>query len=474
MFASRLLVSLGLMALLTSGSFAQSRRPGVWHGDRFVGFRPAHERGPSAAPPSHSHPNPMRPAETPEKEPQILPAPEAIPEVAPLIGQISFQEESSQVPIEPIESLESNGLTTVPHDPTTCVDACCGSCDIWMRADYLLWWTRGMRVPALATRSDPGTARANAGVLGLPTTSLLFGDDELNDDARSGVRLNLGMWLDAWATTGIEASYLYLGDADDGFNASSDGTTILARPFFNVQTGLEDARLIGFPEVSQGTLSINASTAYESFDVMLRRNLGRGPMHTLDFLLGYRYSRLEDSLRFVEATESLETLTLGTTFLLQEQFQTRNEFHGVQLGGVYAWQHNACWSMELLAKIGLGTTNAVVQIAGETTVNDSATNPGGLLAQETNIGTFERNNFTAITELGFSLRRHLECGVDFTCGYSFVYWSEVARAGNQIDRNVNLSQLPPGNLTGTPAPMLGFAQEGFWAQGLHFGLEYNY
>jgi hypothetical protein len=130
-----------------------------------------------------------------------------------------------------------------------------------------------------------------------------------------------------------------------------------------------------------------------------------------------------------------------------------------------------------LAKLALGNTSSTVTIDGQTvttTAAGTATTPGGLLAQPTNMGRFEQDHFTTITELGATLRRQLTCSLDFTFGYTLVYWSEVARAGDQVDFDLNPSQLPPGPLVGAPAPQFSFVTEGFWAQGLHFGLEYNF
>src|SRR5437870_4184406 len=66
---------------------------------------------------------------------------------------------------------------------------------VWVRGDYLLGWLSGSRLPALVTTSPTGTAQTNAGVLGGANTITLFGDEKVNDTARSGFRLSLGSWL---------------------------------------------------------------------------------------------------------------------------------------------------------------------------------------------------------------------------------------------------------------------------------------
>jgi hypothetical protein len=62
-------------------------------------------------------------------------------------------------------------------------------------------------------------------------------------------------------------------------------------------------------------------------------------------------------------------------------------------------------------------------------------------------------------------------------GYDFLYWNQVVRPGNQVDRNINLSQsavFGSGTLSGpaTPAPLFG--RSDFWAQGITFGLELRF
>ncbi|MEZ6080872.1 MAG: BBP7 family outer membrane beta-barrel protein [Pirellulaceae bacterium] len=61
------------------------------------------------------------------------------------------------------------------------------------------------------------------------------------------------------------------------------------------------------------------------------------------------------------------------------------------------------WSLDMLMRLGIGNNLQNVTINGSTatTVNGTTTNgTGGLLAQRTNIGTYERNQFTMVPELG--------------------------------------------------------------------------
>jgi hypothetical protein len=68
--------------------------------------------------------------------------------------------------------------------------------------------------------------------------------------------------------------------------------------------------------------------------------------------------------------------------------------------------------------------------------------------------------------------------VRISVGYEFLYWSSVARPGNDIDSNINAAQVPRdprfGNGLGDPRPAFQFHQSDFWAQGVNFGVLVQY
>ncbi|MBN2294204.1 MAG: BBP7 family outer membrane beta-barrel protein, partial [Pirellulales bacterium] len=83
---------------------------------------------------------------------------------------------------------------------------CCSQ--LWVRADYLLWWTRGSDIPPLVTTS---TDQSDNGILGRPTTEILFGGSRQTSDARSSARITMGYWFDCCQCCGIQLDYFNLG-----------------------------------------------------------------------------------------------------------------------------------------------------------------------------------------------------------------------------------------------------------------------
>src|SRR5438309_1388204 len=81
------------------------------------------------------------------------------------------------------------------------------------------------------------------------------------------------------------------------------------------------------------------------------------------------------------------------------------------------------WSLDLLGKLALGTTHEVVNIKGDTTLNlpggVSLVEPGGLLAQPTNIGHYSADRFAVVPELGLKLGYQVTAHMRLTAGYTF-------------------------------------------------------
>jgi hypothetical protein len=198
----------------------------------------------------------------------------------------------------------------------------------------------------------------------------------------------------------------------------------------------------------------------------------------LDFLIGYRWAELKDQVNINENLVSLRT-DLPGTFLVNDRFTSQNRFNGVELG-VLAQSYRGRWSLEGFSKIAIGATNEFVTINGSTTTTQNGTTTtdvGGLLALSSNIGNYRRNEFAVLPQLGANVGYQLTPHVRAIFGYTFLYWSRVARAGDQIDTYVNSTLLPnsPTPPTGDLRhPQFVWHSNDFWAQGINVGLEFRW
>ncbi|HMO86048.1 MAG TPA: BBP7 family outer membrane beta-barrel protein, partial [Lacipirellulaceae bacterium] len=66
---------------------------------------------------------------------------------------------------------------------------------------------------------------------------------------------------------------LYSGRDSYGLTVGPEGDRSLGRPFYNVQTAMQDAALINFPPESTGRISVAAFDDFHSAGVAMRKCL---------------------------------------------------------------------------------------------------------------------------------------------------------------------------------------------------------
>jgi hypothetical protein len=351
----------------------------------------------------------------------------------------------------------------------------------WIGVDYLLWWTKGDRLPPLITSGAPNDLLP--GALGEPGTQTLFGGD-YNSRIRSGVRVRGGYWFTPDQTFGMDATFFFLGGQSASFYDSSNGDPVLARPFYNVNTGHEDAFLVAYPDQQAGAIAAALSTRLWGADADLRGMLFRGVSYQVNLLGGFRFLALHDSLALKEndnfyAPFDLSSPTFWTT--TADRFHTSNQFYGGQLGADIMWCRGRFF-IDVLGKVALGVSVENAGIDGWTSYTSqrglSGTLNAGQLALPSNIGYYRQDHFAVVPECGINFGYALTPHIRLTFGYTFLYWSNVMRAGDQIDRGLNPTELTSlaghGPLIGPARPSFPFQSTDFWAQGLNFGLQFRY
>ncbi len=402
----------------------------------------------------------------------------------PMAQQAAMREEVQPAPM-PREHFEPQTDSYYPgevwEEPMggNCADGSCGlGCGwcrpgFWGRAEYLAWWTRGAYVPPLVTTSPDGTPVGQAGVL--PNADILFGDERINENGRSGGRFTLGYWFDPANTLGIENTFFFIGEENEGFASSSSGSPILARPFFNTESGEQDSLLIAFPQVVVGGINITSDRSIYSNEINLRRALYSDCCRRVDVLAGYRYFRLAENLDITSNTTALDSAQLGTQFAVQDRFGTGNNFNGGQLG-VNLQFTRGYWTWDLLGKLALGGVSQRANINGQTVTTAPGEDPiireGGVLALASNSGRHDQTVFGVLPEFDINLRYQWSPLWRVNVGYTFMALTNVLRPGDQIDLNIDPAQFPPG-VAGT-FPEFNFNESDIWLQGINVGLECNF
>ncbi len=226
-----------------------------------------------------------------------------------------------------------------------------------------------------------------------------------------------------------------------------------------------------------------------SWDLNGAINLIQADHFRLDGLVGFRYLNLSESLRIEDQLYPLVDNAL--TFMGQpidgssslkdiDRFSTSNNFYGGQLGTRMTWNFDR-WVISATSKLALGSSQEKAFIRGATILNSSDGSvtfiPGGVLATSANIGDYQRSAFAVVPEVGLNLGFHITPRLIARVGYSFIYWSNVVRPGNQVSRVVSPNLVPTDPSYGTVgpnAPAVQLQASSYWAQGINFGFEFDY
>src|SRR5262249_38780687 len=107
--------------------------------------------------------------------------------------------------------------------------------------------------------------------------------------------------------------------------------------------------------------------------------------------------------------------------------------------------------------------------------------PAGLLALPSNSGDHHVNKFAQVPELDVKLSAPVTSHITLSSGFSMLYWSRLLRPAQQIDRNLDVTQIPnfPRGAGATPVAALGeprvpFKQSDILLLGVSFGIEINW
>lgn len=380
----------------------------------------------------------------------------------------------------------------------------------------------------------------NPGVGDHPDTVILYGGNPILEDARSGFRITLGSWIDDERRQAWEGDYLFLGTEEETFSAGGvNNSRVISRPYFELVPFTLDGEDMVFltpreaaeavsNDLIDGDVTVNARSEFQGAGIRLRHNLcrcgcadpscgdcvgcgslldcgcgpigcgsgcgfGCGERRYVDFLLGVRWYQLRERLQI---TENLTVDTEGSTdvpddvlaqdgaqIFVVDRFGTTNQFVGAELGFDWGIERQR-WSLNLLSKLAIGNTRQSVSIYGETSAIDPSGDargpePGGLLAQVSNIGDYDRDRFSVIPELNLNVGYKLTQNLKFLVGYTLIYWSDVARPGDQIDREVNGTLIPvfgeaPDPVLPPLRPQFAFHETNLLIQGLNIGGQYTW
>ena len=315
-------------------------------------------------------------------------------------------------------------------------------------------------------------------MLGQPGTRSLLGPGALDLDQRQGGRIRANLWIDDARSWSVDAGAFFLGSSTFKFVANSNTFPVISRPVFVVSEGREDAETVAFPGFATGQLRIDATSSFWGADANLTKRICASCDRNFDLFAGYRYLQLSEMIRIQESiTAGTGTPDpAGTQVTVVDRFATRNQFNGGQFGAHFEQRWNR-FSFDLRGCLALGVTDQSINIDGSQVKirpgESAQTFQGGLLATRSNIGDFKRDRFSFVPEAGLNIGYQITSNLRGIIGYNLLYWDGVVRPGEQIDRGVDLNQIPnsrPSPALSQPRPRVLFNESSLWVQGVSVGV----
>jgi hypothetical protein len=346
--------------------------------------------------------------------------------------------------------------------------------------EYLLWFTRGQRLPPLVTSGS--LADLMPASLGQTNTKLLFGGNGGDVTHQDGGRLTLAYGIDDDNTSSVTGSFFGLDRRGVSRGFGSNGgvnTPVIGRPFFNVVNGTEDADPVAIPSVASGRIQIDTPSTLYGGEIDYRYQAWQEQTSRFAMLVGARYLAIDEALNIHETSQDLPGLGVpGNRYLLSENFITHNRFYGGEIGAEYEYRFG-----QIITEFGGKAAFGVVDQSVRNSAFTSITEPNGIVTSShdralyispNNAGRFTRTQFAVVPEgnvkLGYDLNKYIR----FTVGYTFIYLSDAARPADQLNRNVNVQPIGTPSVFTPAAPFPGVRSTDFWVQGLDVGLRFCY
>jgi hypothetical protein len=389
---------------------------------------------------------------------------------------------------------------------------------------YNLWFGKSQPVPyPLLTTSAP----SQFGVPGQSSTLVLAGGQPINYSGISGMQLTGLFYGDDDRRFGALVTGFYtenrtvstkIGQTDVGLGGSSADIPVLARPFFDTTTGLSSI-VVGGPNIGNASAIVTTSTETWGVEASAVWNLFRTTPDSkwyvsTDLVIGYKFLELKEDLAVITNTNvnvttttpvygissttgfPIQTGTITTpvsvpvagitvtapgSILITDRFTTNNLFNGTTVGFREEIRYGM-FSLDTVAKVGLGDMHEVLQVIGSTNTVSSTgavgAAYGGLYANASNIGRFTHDEFSVIPEIQMNLGINLTHSLSFFVGYNFMYMNNVIRPGSQMNPNIDSTSVPFSSSYGVsgqaPAPQNRFVLTDYWLMGANFGMSFKY
>lgn len=353
---------------------------------------------------------------------------------------------------------------------------------VWGALEYQHWNLKEgpLDIPLVTTSSQ-----SDQGILGQPTTHVIYGLGSNNDEIKlndiPGLKLTLGTWLDCAEHYGIEFNSFWLDRKNSRSLVTTDDYPFLAIPFYDTTRQIEAAQILASSGFNFGSTWFNESSRMWGTELNGIQAISYCDNWKFKTLLGLQFLDLDETLTMTAKRRFLTNTILpyNSELITNDYFGTWNHFYGVQLGEAGTFCYHG-FIAELVAKLGLGCNDEMLDINGKTTTIFFGTGApeldseqGSFFALPSHSGTFHHQEWVFVPQVSFKLAYQITSHIKPYLGYDWFFISKVIRPGDQIDRHVNPAEFPPQSFA-VSATSPSFQQSSFWAQGVNAGIEISY
>jgi hypothetical protein len=356
----------------------------------------------------------------------------------------------------------------------------------YTEGSFLLWFLDSATVASPLVTSGP-----SLGILGQPGTVTLSSAQSADYGAAPGFRVAAGGWLGD-SRLGFEASGFYIGWQNDNHSFGPSSNLILSRPFFDTASRRENVRVVAAPGAFNGGVVVDHSAQLWGVEGNPFWRVINGGSVVVDVITGFKFLQYQEALNVFDASTVLAGGTSAfngfgvaapAQIAVHDRFSATNSFYGGTIGArMSSGRGGLFW--DFTGKVALGAMHQMVNVDGTTTLVSggpfvtTAVAPGGFLASGNYTGKRSDTRFAALPEGDFKVGYQFTSWMNAFVGYSVLYVSSVARPGDQVNRNLAVTQLPTSpvfsNNGARPAAITDIIDDGLWVHGFNFGVTLTY
>lgn len=357
---------------------------------------------------------------------------------------------------------------------TACVAEPCSSDRWYASVEFLWWYLKKDDVPPLVSYGPEGSS----GLPGEPGVRVISSGSLISrHDRFIGVRPTVGYWFNDEQTVGLEASAMFL-ERDSSILHIKRVTYPLFRLYIDAESGEQAseqfAGLLPSGVVRRGSVQVYGRKEIYTQDVRGLFQLYQDETWRWYAVGGAKFIQFRNQLNVVNT--GYDEPELNVLYGVEDNYYAYDRFYGGQIG-IKAEAQSGPWFANCLLGCGLGANEQRLRTDAAREVRTPLTRdkrPIGLLVQYSNIIDETRVAFSAVPELQVNLGWAPTEWFRAQVGYGFTAWTNVLRAGDQVDPVVNTDQINGPDYTGPARPTVPWKESTFWAQGFSIGAEFRW